>query len=555
MTDDKPGRNATGRPRSRREPVTLEQKPLSVTVEPAPDAAPAAEAAEAEQPVTDTAPAASGGEASPAYTAVEAAEAPATDSPVKDTTPVQEISQEAPGISQETSGAEAVRDEPPAAATPVQDDFHHDERPEPVLQPAPQRRSAGLVVALLAGGVAGAAVSAALPFLLPQQGNDQEQRFAALEQSVRAVATRSEVEAVARAAEEAGSINAAIGTRLSALEERVQQLAGASAAEPQAEAAPQPDASASTGEAAVPSAVLDELRGEIGSLRETLASSESQVADVAGRVAAFAGQIGGLEQTVATLDPARVREVLEERPGLNDRLAGIETTVRQTLGQFDLARLAAAADTQAGEIARLATRVTVAEGAVTDAERKVQAATAASGERVAIVARLTLLERVGSALSRGQAFAAEFDTLSKLGLNAQSLAALHAAVNGLATPASLAASFAASAATFQVEDLPADAGIVDRLAASASRIVRIRPVDGDADPSDVAGQVEFALRRNDAEAALAAWQRLPEKARAQTAALAETLQKRAAAQAALAALAQDQVRALEALPAPAAQGE
>lgn len=527
MTDDKPGGNANDRPaagrsRSRREPVTLEQKPLSVTVEPAEPAAGTVKAEpeqEAGAPPADTVT----GSAGP-FEAAAAADAAPHDTPRQEELPPLEEQR-------------AVADEPAAA---IEEEIS--EKPPAPVAPG---RSGGLVVALLAGGIAGAAVSAGLPFLL-NADRAGEQRLAALEQSAAAAASRTDVQAAARAAEEAGSLNTAVAQRVAALEERVAQLAQG------LEAAPEPGSAEPR--IAAPDAALDELRAEIGGIRETLAASGGEIAEVGRRVAAFAGQVGGVEEAIATLDPARVREVLEERAGLNRRLAGLEETVSDKLGQIDLARLAAAADTQAGEIARLATRVTAAEGAVTETERRAQAVSAATGERVVVVARLAVLERLGAALARGQAFPAEIDTLSRLGVDATSLAALHGAAGGLATAASLAVPFTNSAAAFEMEDLPADAGIVDRLAASASRIVRIRPVDGEPDPSDVAGQVETFLRRGEAETALAAWRRLPEKARAQTGALAETLQKRVDAEAALAALTQAQVRALEALPAAAGQG-
>lgn len=84
--------------------------------------------------------------------------------------------------------------------------------------------------------------------------------------------------------------------------------------------------------------------------------------------------------------------------------------------------------------------------------------------------------------------------------------------------------------------------------------MRISSVDGEPSSSDVAGQVEAALRRNDTAAALAAWRNLPEQARAHTQALGETLEKRAAAETALSSLINQQIKALEALPATSDRG-
>ncbi len=521
-----PGQKATGHSRARRGPVTLDQKPLSVTVEPASetptDEAPASGPADIrpeEVPATALDPADAG--AKPVEEAIPA-ETAATDATAADTT------------SADTTPADASPADIPPAPPP---EVHEEAAAEPL--PPPPARSGALVVALLAGGIAGAAVSAALPFLLNPQA-DVEQRIAALEHSAIASVTRTDLQAAAEdAARQATGASAAVTARVTALEERLAGLAGGSSATPQADE--------------TATAAIDEMRAEIGNLKQALAAAQADAAETGRKLADAAGRIDGVVDTVAGLDPARVRQVLDERAGLNDRLGGIEDTVRRTLGQVDLGRLATAADMQAGEIARLVTRVTATEGAVAETGRRAQAAEAAGGERVTVVARLAVLERARAALARGQAFPAEVDTLARLGAAASSLAPLSAAAGGLALPASLAGAFTQAAAGFAVEALPADAGIVDRLAASASRIVRIRPVDGEPDAADIAGQVEAALRRNDATAALAAWRRLPEGARAQTGALAEALQKRVDAETALAALTEAQVRALETLSA-AGQG-
>lgn len=537
MTDNKPGSNAesgqaadhtetgrsetgrseTSRSKSRRAPVTLDQKPLSVTVNPTADSPSETSAVDTDRPDVQPPPT-----------------EPATEPPPTEPPPTSEVGSTSDDASesQNTHSDAAVADDDARAASdtlsgdvpPLSATEEHLEAP-----PAASHRSGNLVVALLAGGIAGAAVSTGLMFLLNPH-DSAELRIAAVEQSV------------TRTADEASSVNAATGARVAALEERLQQLTQTLGEIPD-------DA-----DNALSEATAEELRAEISGLQETMTASTGEITDVGQRVTRLAQQVDRLDDALSSFDPPRVRAMLEERAGLNQRLVGLEETVQDKLGQVDIARLAAAADTQAGEVARLATRLTAAEGALTEIERRAQAADAASSERVLVVSRLAVLERIGLALARGQGFPAEIDTLSRLGVEASALAPLASAANGLATAASLAPSFARSAAGFEVEDLPADAGIVDRLAASASRIVRIRPVEGEPDASDIAGQVETFLRRNDAAAALAAWGRLPEGARAQTGAVAETLQNRVDAEAALAALTQEQIQALKALPAAAVQG-
>ncbi|MFD2249030.1 hypothetical protein FHS82_001148 [Pseudochelatococcus lubricantis] len=556
MTDETPSGRKMGRARPRREPATIDQKPLSVTVEPDENPIPEEDAG-TDRPASEDGSRAAGQdgavaeEAAPAATSPEGTAAPDEPLSPADTAALPEAT--APQEAQPQPGEEAVvampqpeiavqeppaREEHAAARNEDEDPVHAE--PQIVKAREPSRVGA-LIVAVLAGGVAGAAVSAALPYMLAHTGGDQAARFAAIEQSVAQAAPRPEVEAVTRAVD-------TLRQRAAALEERIGALAAAPAGTP------------AEGGAQEAQAAVADLQGKVGNLQEQIAASGGQVTALSSRLderlAAVAAQIGNTEQTITALDPARVRTAIDEQTLLTQRLSGVEATVRDKLGQFDPLRFAAQADTQAGEIARLATRVTAAEGAVGEAERRALAAGAANSERLAAVARLAVIERLREALNGGQPFPAEIDTLTRLGASETALAPLRAVANGVATPSSLVAAFARAAAAFEVVDVPADAGIVDRLAASASRIVRIRPVDGAADPSDIAGQVEALLRRDDAGAAFAAWQRLPDRAREQTKAVGDTLQARVNAQTALAALARTQVEALDAaLAAGAARGE
>ncbi|MBB3808819.1 COG4223 family protein [Pseudochelatococcus contaminans] len=530
MTDENSGSVGSGRSRPRREPVTLDQKPLSVTVTPSakPD-----EGSPDSTPVADPAPA----DAAPAEETVAAvSEAPVDSAPetsgtaplTPDDVPAEDAGRQTV-IEEEASpqdnaatrqeagyGAGNGGAEPPPPPPP----------PPPASAPAPRSSLGGVLIALIAGGIAGAGVSAAVPYLFGPQAQ-QEQRIAAIEET-----------AAARVAQETGTLHAAVVDRVATLERQLEELARRT-----------DDVSASPSGA--DNETVDALRADVTRFSDAFGLEKEEIGR---QVAAVGERIGTVEQTITELDPARIKQALGEGASLNQRLTGLEETVRTKIGGIDLDRLAAAADTQAGEIARLATRVAATEGAVAETERREQAVTAALGQRVVIVTRLAVLERLASALTRGQNYTAELDTLTRLGIDATSLSPLHGAANGVAVPASLAASFSNASASFPIEELPPDAGIVERLAASASRIVRISSVDGEPSSSDVAGQVEAALRRNDTAAALAAWRNLPEQARAHTQALGETLEKRAAAETALSSLINQQIKALEALPATSGQG-
>ena len=76
-----------------------------------------------------------------------------------------------------------------------------------------------------------------------------------------------------------------------------------------------------------------------------------------------------------------------------------------------------------------------------------------------------------------------------------------------------------------------EAGVIERLQASAERLVRIRPIEevpGD-EPSIVIARAELKATRGDIAAALADVERLPEPVRAPAAAWIESAKSRVAA--------------------------
>lgn len=505
MTDDTPSGPPSNRSRSRRERVMLDQKPLATSVEP--NAEPSLEASveQSAGAITPTDEISSAAESAEPIVVPESANTP--DIPVD--TPLHP-------------------DEQPVVDTQTNDTSVDETSVQPVPS-APQTKSGGVVtllLAVLAGGVAGVAASMLLPPYL-KSANDLETRLTAVEQSIASAPRGSDLDSAVKSIEEARGQSVALGLRLTALEERIAAANSGTGSEQLA------SSEAALGTSA---AELAALREQVGRMDETLVGAGEELSTTIDKMRE-------LEQSINTLDPARLQS---EQAAIAQRLSSLETTVQDKLGQFDPARIAALADTQAGEIARLATRVTATEGAVTETERKALAAGASNRERIAVVARLAIIDRLRNALEHGQAYVNELDALTKLGVSGAQISALQVAANGIATPQSLAKGFAQAAASFEVEPVSPDASFVDKLAASASRIVRIRAIDGEADATDIAGQVENLLMRNDAAAALAAWQHLPQSARDATKAFADTLQARINAQNALASLSQSQVQALDA---------
>ncbi|HEY8581085.1 MAG TPA: hypothetical protein VIL72_14450, partial [Beijerinckiaceae bacterium] len=93
---------------------------------------------------------------------------------------------------------------------------------------------------------------------------------------------------------------------------------------------------------------------------------------------------------------------------------------------------------------------------------------------------------------------------------------------------------------------PAGASFLDRLRSSAAGLVQVRPVgepSGET-PADLVARIEAAVRRGAFADALRLWERLPETARADSAAWADRLRARLAAEDAARAIQSDAVARL-----------
>jgi hypothetical protein len=157
---------------------------------------------------------------------------------------------------------------------------------------------------------------------------------------------------------------------------------------------------------------------------------------------------------------------------------------------------------------------------------------------VAVVAE-ALAERVGS----GAPFASEAGALQRLGADDARLAALKPfAETGAPTESALAASFAEARPAILAAAAPKPSdGVMDRLFANMSKVVRVTPVGeaaGD-DPAALASRIAGALGRGQIAAALEVWDRLPEASRVASRQWADLAQARIAADAAAQSLVAD----------------
>ncbi len=266
----------------------------------------------------------------------------------------------------------------------------------------------------------------------------------------------------------------------------------------------------------------------------------------------------GLSAKVAGLE-RQVRELAAPTPAAPDRKRTEEIDARLT--KLEAAAAAASqaqkADAQTaanpaerGELDALAARLTSLEQQLKAAEQRL-GKVAAGADRTVRLALVAMELR--TAVERGIPFTAELQAAKQLAENPSALAALEAsAATGVPSPAALAQNLSKLApAMLEAASAPRrEAGVMERLQASAERLVRIRPVEeasGD-EPSTMVARAELKATRGDIAGALADLERLPEPVRAPAAGWIAAAKARLAAIDAAKALA---ANALDALARPA----
>jgi hypothetical protein len=159
-------------------------------------------------------------------------------------------------------------------------------------------------------------------------------------------------------------------------------------------------------------------------------------------------------------------------------------------------------------------------------------------------------QALSNRLAAGAPFALEQTALEHLGADPAKLAALKPlADKGAPTGSALAADFAKAAPAILAAATPkSTGGVMDRLMANMSKVVRVTPVGevaGD-DPAALVSQIGAALDRGQIAQALATWARLPEPAQQTSQEWAHAAQARAGADAAAQSLLDDALTRLSA---------
>jgi hypothetical protein len=238
--------------------------------------------------------------------------------------------------------------------------------------------------------------------------------------------------------------------------------------------------------------------------------NDEQVAALQSEIETLRGEIAnaGASDDVAALrsEIEELRSASGDTSATDDRLAALEQAIAAVSDAPD------------------------AEAALAEVEQQLASAGEASNANAArlddIEARLGELENSGaqrviaasalkSAIDRGQPFATELETYAGLDADAAEVGELRDfAADGVATRAQIAEEVgqAAQAMVAASSGVDENAGIMDRLSASARSLVQVRPV-GMAEGEDVGAKVarlEASVRADDYERAIAEYDGLPE---------------------------------------------
>ena len=260
-------------------------------------------------------------------------------------------------------------------------------------------------------------------------------------------------------------------------------------------------------------------------------SRVAKIEQSAGATAALDTRIAKLEQAPP---PQRRRA---ERPSVRCRIVALEAA--RAMPRPCRRRVRGCAKTGAGcrggaeqrDIDALTTRLAALEQATKGADERIARAASTGADKAGRLAFVTLVLR--TAVERGDPFATELAAVKPLVTDPAQITPLGPfAPTGVPRGAALARELSQLAGPMlnAAGAAPRDAGIFDRLAQGAEKLVRIRPINetpGD-DPATVISRAEVKAANGDLAGALADLSRLPDAVRAP----AKDWMKKAEAQAA-----------------------
>ncbi|MBA70914.1 MAG: hypothetical protein CML30_18775 [Rhizobiales bacterium] len=273
-------------------------------------------------------------------------------------------------------------------------------------------------------------------------------------------------------------------------------------------------------------ASLDELRsgvaaasggGDTSDIASRLDALESSIASGSGSADAgpalneFSNRLDQLSERVEGLtggegDSSGIREQIAGLSGRVDDISGSLSEVQTKLGELG-SRIDTVEQGQSDLSASLTGRIEKAEQAIEEPGREME------------MARAIAVSGLKAAVDRGGSFAPELEAFASVAPDNPAVGGLREfAATGVPTRAQLVEHFpdAAQAMIAAMDPVPENAGILDRLAASAKSMVTVRKVgDVEGDSTEaIAARLESHLKNDNLEAAVAEWNALPDEAKA-----------------------------------------
>ncbi|MAZ17658.1 MAG: hypothetical protein CL535_15185 [Ahrensia sp.] len=296
--------------------------------------------------------------------------------------------------------------------------------------------------------------------------------------------------------------------RIDALSSQVDNMQGATPAVPDdlASKLDAAEASATANREAIAAA-----RGDLSTLQDKVSALDDTVSSGgAGENAgleALTERAGAIETSLASLS-SRVEALETSGPATGD---GGATPEAVTAVQETVASLRSEIDTLGQSVDETRSRIEAIAGRLDKVEGDIEAG---AGSRVAAAIAASALK---SAADRGGGFMSELEAYASVASDQDTVAALRDyAASGVPTVTQLSERFPAVANRIvaAASGVGSDAGIVDRLAASARSLVQVRPVgdvEGDK-PGEIAARMEVALKDGDLGRVVSQWETLPEAA-------------------------------------------
>ncbi|TDH37747.1 hypothetical protein E2A64_00970 [Pseudohoeflea suaedae] len=292
------------------------------------------------------------------------------------------------------------------------------------------------------------------------------------------------------------------------------------------------------------------LENEISTLRASLDDLRTSVAAVPGATdnSDITSRLDALEAGAGTTDAgsalselsSRLDQISEKVDGLTGAAGGDAAGIRE-----EIAGLSGRVDDMSGNVADLQTRLGALNGRIDGIEKGQSDLSASLGDRLAKaeqaiedpgreleMAKAIAVSGLKSAVDRGGSFAPELEAFASVAPDNPAIGRLREfAASGVPTQGELVERFpdAAKEMIAAMDPVSENAGILDRLAASAKSMVTVRKVgDVEGDSTEaIAARLEYQLKNGNLDAAVAEWDALPEKARDAAPAFGQGLKARA----------------------------